>query len=398
MMPIRVMHVLYGLGRGGLQTGLENLLSRMDRGRFEHVICVLRPPLDHPMCQGLAEYARLMCLATTESGSRFQAAAIARAIREVQPDIVHSRNWGCIESVLAGRWVGSCAVVHGEHGIDADLVANEPRRRIWFRRLAFELADRVLAVSYQLRELHARRTGFPKKKITVIHNGVNERRFSPDPAARTRIRAELGIAENDFCIGSVGNLAPVKDHMTTLRAIAEFAKKVGNWRCLILGEGPERSKLEAFVNDHPEWKTRVSLPGLTRRVPEILNAMDVMVLSSITEGICNSLLEGMAAGLPVIVTETGGNPEIVVNGESGLLFPVGGVQQLVQKLFLLREKTDLRLQLGQQARRRTLAEFSLEAMAEGYDRVYTTLTQNTPRTASRLGVLEQQPHKDAMLR
>jgi len=367
------MHVVYGLGRGGIQTGLENLLGRLDRDCFEHIVCALRPPIDHPMCQGLAGLARVMCLRTTESSSRFQVAAIVRAIREVKPDIVHSRNWGCIETVPAARWAGSCAIVHGEHGFDSGQVGGEPRRRAWFRRAAFEMADRVLAVSYQTRALHAQQTGFPARRITVIHNGVNERLFFPDPASRARIRAELGIAEGEFCIGSVANLAPVKDLMTTLRAVAELAGTVKDWRCLILGEGPERSKLEAFIDEHPEWKCRVSLPGLTRRIPEMLNAMDAFVLSSVTEGICNSLLEAMATGLPVVVTNTGGNPEIVVDGQSGFLFPVGGVQQLVEKLIALRNRRDLRLELGQQAVRRMREEFSLESMAQNYDRVYNSL-------------------------
>jgi sugar transferase (PEP-CTERM/EpsH1 system associated) len=368
------MHVVFGLGRGGIQTGMENLFSGLDRDRFTHVICVLRPPLDHPMCQGLAEHARLMCLATTESGSRFQAAAIARAIREVKPDIVHSRNWGCIEAVVAARWVGSCAVVHGEHGIDICQVGSEPRRRALFRRMAFEMADRVYSVSEQLREAHATRTGFPASKITVIHNGVSERRFFPDPAVRARLRAELGVTENEFFIGSVGNLAPVKDHMTTLWALAEFAKKVKGWRCIIFGEGSERPKLEAFIQAHPEWNDRVALPGLTRRIPDVLNAMDVLVLSSVTEGICNSLLEAMATGLPVIATATGGNPEIVVDGQSGLLFRVGDVPELTKKLLMLATNKELRLQLGQQAVRRMREEFSVEAMARGYSQMYQSVT------------------------
>jgi sugar transferase (PEP-CTERM/EpsH1 system associated) len=372
-MSIRVMHVVYGLGRGGLQTGLENLLARTNSDTFEHVICILRPPIDHPMCQGLENHARLMCLATTESGSRFQAAAIAKAIKQVKPDIVHSRNWGCIEAVLAARWVGHCAVVHGEHGLDFDTINGEPRRRRCFRRLAFEMADRVLAVSYQLRELHAARTGYPAGKITVIHNGVNERRFFPDPETRARVRAELGIGENELCIGSVGNLAPVKDHMTTLRALAEFENKVKNWRCVIFGEGPERPRLEAFIREHAQWKERISLPGLTRRIPEMLNAMDVLVLPSLTEGICNSLLEAMAVGLPVIATKTGGNPEIVIDGDSGFLFPVGDVRQLTERLLLLEAARDLRLQLGQQAVRRMREDFSVDSMARGYAQVYESL-------------------------
>ena len=86
-------------------------------------------------------------------------------------------------------------------------------------RLAFELADRVLSVSHQLRDLHARRTGFPARKITVIHNGVDSRRFFPDRCRRAPVcGGNWGFGENEFCIGCVGNLIPVKDHLTLLEA------------------------------------------------------------------------------------------------------------------------------------------------------------------------------------
>jgi glycosyltransferase involved in cell wall biosynthesis len=162
--------------------------------------------------------------------------------------------------------------------------------------------------------------------------------------------------------------------MTELEAIARMARTVKNFRFLMVGEGPERAKLEAFINAYPEWKDRVSLPGLTRRVPELLQAMDVFILSSVTEGICNSLLEAMATGLPVIATDTGGNPEVVVSGESGLLFPVGGYQQLADKLLLLQQQTTLRVELGSNAVRRIRQEYSVDSMAKNYDQVYTSLT------------------------
>jgi hypothetical protein len=119
------MHVVYGLGRGGIQTGLENLLGRLDRNRFEHIVCALRPPIDHPMCQGLAHLAQVMCLRTTESSSRFQVSAIVRAIRDVESRRSFPQ-FGCIETVPAadGQFL---RVVHGEHGFDSNLVGGEPR-------------------------------------------------------------------------------------------------------------------------------------------------------------------------------------------------------------------------------------------------------------------------------
>jgi sugar transferase (PEP-CTERM/EpsH1 system associated) len=373
MRRVRIMHIVYGLGRGGLQTGLENLLGGLDRRRFEHIICALRPPIDHPMCQGLSEFAELMCIRTTESASRFQIGPLVRAIRQVKPDIVHSRNWACVEAVMAARWVGSCAVVHGEHGIDTDLVDGEPRRRVLFRRVAFEMADRVLSVSGQLRDLYSQRTGFPAGKITVVHNGVNPSRFFADASVRSRARRDLGLADDELCIGSVGHLSTVKDHMTELRALAEVANVLPDWRLVIFGEGAERPRLEGFVDAHPEWKHRVRFAGLTREMPDMLKAMDIFILASITEGMCNSLLEAMATGLPVIATRTGGNPEVVVDGDSGLLFPVGDHRELARKLLLLAGRPDLRRSLGQGASRRIRNEFSVESMVRGYEHVYGSL-------------------------
>jgi glycosyltransferase involved in cell wall biosynthesis len=237
----------------------------------------------------------------------------------------------------------------------------------------YELADQVFCVSEQLKQLYSGRLGFPARRIKVIHNGVDTSRFTPDPAARNRLRAELEISEAELCIGCVANLTPVKDHMTLLRAMAELARASRSWRLLLAGEGPERTALENFVAGHPEWSGRVRFLGLDTRVPELLNAFDVFVLTSVTEGISNSVLEAMASGLPVVVTETGGNPELVADGESGLLFPVADHRRLAAHLLALERDMDLRLQLARKALERVRKEFSLSAMIRNYDWLYTQL-------------------------
>lgn len=372
-MPIRIMHVVDTWAVGGLQNGLANLTERMDATHFEHVICAIRQTDERSARSVPAGRTRLMCLSKEESDSRFQIPALVRRIREIRPDIVHTRNWGTFEALLAARYVGGSASVHSEHGIDWDTTAKEPWRRLLCRRLAFQLADRVLSVSHQLRALHARRTGFPARKIEVIHNGVDSRRFSPDRAARARVRQELRIGDNEFCIGCVGNLIPVKDHLTLLRGIAGFAQSGRPWRLLVAGDGPELAKLTAFVDTHPDCKDRVIFVGRSNSVAELLSAMDVYVLSSLTEGISNSLLEAMATGLPVVVTATGGNPEVVVDGDSGLLFRVGDDAQLAGHLLALEARSEWRAQLAQRALRRVRGEFSIDSMVRKYEEIYQNL-------------------------
>jgi sugar transferase (PEP-CTERM/EpsH1 system associated) len=371
-MPIRILHVVDHLGKGGLENGLVNLIENLDSARFEHVVYAIRKL--GPNADRLAK-SRIEVLyqGKQDSDSRFQAGTLARAIGAVRPDIVHSRNWGTVESVLAGRWVRFCKVVHSEHGLEASASAHEPKRRIWFRRMAYHLADRVLSVSYQLRDLHAARTGFDPKRITVIHNGVDRNRFCPDAAGRVRMRQELGLAADEFCVGCVGNLFPVKGHMTALQAVESLAAQGRKWRLLLIGEGPERERLEAYLAQRPDWKERVQLMGTSHRVPEMLQAMDVYLLPSIAEGISNSLLEAMASGIPAVATATGGNPEVVVEGESGLLFPVGDVRRLSDRLLRLQADRKLRADLADRALRRVREEFSLDSMVGKYAQLYESL-------------------------
>jgi glycosyltransferase involved in cell wall biosynthesis len=274
--------------------------------------------------------------------------------------------------VAAARLLGKAAV-HSEHGIETSAKVKQPWRRTCFRRLAYGLANRVVSVSRQLRDMHARDTGYSRDRITVIHNGVDCERFRPDGEARARVRRELGLAEGELCLGCVGNLLPVKDHMTLLRVLSSLDAVTRRWRLLILGEGPQRPELEAFVNAHGEWKKQVCFLGLRSSVVELLNGMDVFVLPSLFEGVSNALLEAMATGLPVVVTATGGNPEVVVDGQSGLLFPARDLQRLSSHLALLAGNKDLRSKLGAEAMRRVREDFSLDSMVRKYGQLYESL-------------------------
>ena len=377
---IRILHVVDSLGKGGLENGLVNLVEYSAPDRFEHTVCAIRrlgPNAERLEAAG----ARVICL-NEDGRSRFQFRKLAQTIRAEKPDVVHSRNWAAIETVPAGRWVHAHGLVHSEHGLEADTSIREPRRRSWFRRLAFELADRVLSVSSQLRDLHAKRTGFAVERITVVHNGVDSRRFQPNPAIRARVREELGLSPAEFCIGCVGNLSPAKDYPTALRGVEAFNRFCDDWRLLVIGEGPERSHLQELIQANPRLRGRVRFLGMSQRVPEMLTAMDVYLLSSVIEGMSNSLLEAMACGLPVIATDVGGNPEVVVDGESGLLFPAGDFTRLAEHLQLLYTQVNFRTRMSQRARERVQEAFSIKSMVRHYEDVYENLAAVAPMRAA----------------
>jgi len=373
-MAIRILHVVEAIGiGGGIENGIAHLIERMDSTRFEHILCgVFR--LGPQVERYPADRVQIVCLEQKPRRLAIQTGPLAEMIRKLRPDVVHSRNWGALEAAVAARWVGETSVIHSEHGVEMDPAA-EPRRRSWFRRFVFSLTDRVFCVSYQLRDMLAARTGFPQRKIGVIHNGVKTSLFRPDASVRRRFRAELGIDDDEFCIGCVGRLNRIKDYPTMFRAAELFSKSCASWRLLIVGSGAELSALREFVNSSPVLRGRVHFIGASNRVPELLNALDVYVLPSLCEGISNSLLEAMATGLPVIASDTGGNPEVVVDGESGLLFPVGDFRRLADQLLLLYSAKERRVQFGQMALCRVKEQFSLDSMVEQYEEMYSSLVR-----------------------
>ncbi len=370
--PVRILHILDTLGKGGMENGLVNLIHKLDPNCFEHVVCTVRD-LGYNAARLPVDRVRLMCLEKAEGTSVIQIPAFARLLRQVHPDIVHSRNWGGIEAVVAARIVRFCGTVHSEHGLDSITAGAEAWRRICFRRIAYRLADRVITVSHALKDVHTRRTGVACNKISVIHNGVDHRRFAPDLETRARVRQEFAIPDDVFCVGAVGNLFPVKDHLTLLKATRRLTGFQKPWRLFIIGDGPERTKLEAFAAADPDCRFRILFLGSSNRVPELMQAMDAYVLSSVTEGISNSLLEAMSTGLAVVATASGGTPEVIKDRESGLLFAVSDDQMLASHLHLLLTEKERRLRLGREAVRRVREHFSLDLMANQYSQLYQNL-------------------------
>ena len=369
-MAIRVMHVVDSLETGGLERGVVNIIQRLDPTRFQHTVCAIRNL--GPLADQLPR-TQVTCLNRNPKGFSIMIGELARQIKRARPHVVHSRNWGTIEAVWAGRLARQCRVVHSEHGSEAAEGPPEPRLKWIVRRAAYEFADQVMSVSHQLKEMWAARTGFAASRIQVIHNGVDTSRFRPRAAAREAMRREFSLGENEVCIGVIGRLEPVKDYATLLRAAATL-KIRPEWKLLVVGLGQMEAALKKFAAENPNLHDRVRFLGERTEIPDILNALDIYVLPSLSEGISNSLLEAMATGLPVVVSDTGGNPEVVAAGQSGMLFKVGHHEELASHLTRLIEEPEERARFGRQARERIEREdFSLDAMAERYARMYSRL-------------------------
>ena len=369
---LRILHVIPQLMAGGTEYTLLRLIRGLGEDDFEHRICATRA-IDTQFAaqQGMAE--KVFVAASGNGGAQFPFFRLARVMRTFQPQIVHSRNWGGIEAVLAARAARVPVAIHSEHGYEVDSLAGLPFRRRAFRRIAYALADAVFTNSEELREYHARQARISAERLRVIYNGVDTIRFAPRLAVRLRVRQELGLPADCLVLGTVGRLVPIKDHGTLLKAAALLASQGANVRVVLVGAGSQRDALQKQAAEDVHLSGRVIFTGASDNIPDLLNAMDVFVLPSLGEGMSNTVLEAMASALPVLATRVGGNPELIEDGRSGFLFAPGDVAGLAGQLQRLLQQPTLRQEIGAAARERVVSLFSLEHMIAEYRNLYREL-------------------------
>ncbi len=376
---LRVLHVISYMGRGGAEMGILKLIAGLGE-EFEHRICTTRG-FDTDFVRSHFSEEKMYVAGSSDLELQFPLFRLSRIMCQYRPHIVHTRNWGAIEGVLAAKLAGVPVVVHSEHGYEVDMFSGLPIRRRIFRRTAYAMTDSVFAVTRELRDFHARQAWIRPERMSVMYNGVDTQRFTPCWKARITMRRELSLPEKSFVIGSVGRLVPIKDHQTLLRAAALLSKSGIDVRVLLVGSGPERERLGALASNVLEG--RVSFAGDSGRVPEMLNAMDVFVLPSLGEGMSNTLLEAMASGLPVLATSVGGNPEIIEDTVNGSLFTPGDTQWLADRLNVLARDPALVHQLGTAARNHAIESFSLSRMLDMYRSFYLGLASRRQVAAAR---------------
>lgn len=292
---------------------------------------------------------------------------LRRLILHTAVDVVHSHNFSTwLYTALALRGLTrSVRHVHTEHS-NVEFRA----RRYWLERLLGRMTTYTVAVSAAVRDTMIGDIGIPPDRVRLIYNGIDTKRFAPDAARRQSMRQALGVGADAVVIGIVARLAAVKDHATLVRAFARLRCSCARPVQLVLvGEGPERIALEREVAAHG-LGADVHLAGEQHNTDDWLRAFDIYALSSISEGMNLTLLEAMSTGLPVVATDVGGNPEIVRDGETGLLAPARDADAMAAALARLVESDTLRARMGAAGRGRVEECFSQESMLQAYSELY----------------------------
>ena len=362
----RVVQVIPTLRTGGLENVVLRLVTHFESSLRQGVVT---PSKTGPLAGRFPDGVTVVAMGEQHRPDRFNAFRMARVFRRLRPEIVHTRNWTCIDAILGARLAGVPHVIHGEHGREAadPTGANRLRRRV--RRGLAPLVSRFVTVSRDLNRWLVDEVRIPERKVRTIYNGVDTTRFTPGD--RVAARRTLDIPPDWSVVGTVGRLDPVKDQAGLIRAFAATTASRPSV-LLIVGDGPLRPELDALRRELGLGE-RVRLLGERQDIPHVLQALDCFVLPSVGEGISNAILEAMATALPVVATRVGGNVELVEDGETGLLVQVRQPEALVRALDCYLGDPAIARKHGAAARARAEREFGLERMLTGYGDLYHSL-------------------------
>lgn len=376
-----IAHIVFRFDFGGLENGVVNLINFLPPERFRHAVIALtqasgfqarlaRPDiqvhaLDKRPGKDPRAYLRLF-----------------RLLRALRPAIVHTRNFATLDCMPVARLAGVPRGIHGEHGWDVFDPDGTRRRYRVVRRLLNPMIDRFVAVSREIEQWLTGSVGIRPAKVVRICNGVDTRRFAPAGSA-TRVLVPPPWREpGTVVIGTVARMAAIKDPLNLVRAFIALRSAPGGRaaRLLFVGDGDLKSAAEQLLREAGALEA-AWLPGSRDDVPQLLREMDVFALGSRREGISNTVLEAMASGLPVVATATGGNLELVRDGEAGRLVPPGDAAALAAALLAYVTDPQLRGAHGRRARQLAEHEYSLRTMVDAYAALYSQYTAPLQETA-----------------
>jgi glycosyltransferase involved in cell wall biosynthesis len=290
---------------------------------------------------------------------------LARILKERHIDIVHCHHYspyvyGLLASVLNPR----VQLVFTEHGRLSDAAPSRKRRLV--NPILSRWPGKLCAVSADLKN-HLVAEGFPARRVGVTYNGIDPG-HRPSSFQRAAARAALGLPETAFVIGTVGRLDRVKNLHLLLQAHALLVKTHPSVRTVIVGDGDQRAALEAHAQTLAV-KDSITFAGYRSDVRLLMSAFDVYVNTSTYEGVSLTILEAMATALPVVATRVGGNPEVVIDQETGFLVPAVAAS-IAEAIGLLIHDERRRRVMGDAGRFRVKRHFSIARMVEEYAAVY----------------------------
>ena len=364
---IRILNIISDTNIGGAGRVILNYLRYSDKTQFETMVAIPRNSLLKPALEKAGVTVYEVDGMADRSYAREDVAALTQLIRQVKPDLIHTH--GSLSGRIAARKC-KVPVIYSRHSafpVPAKLKYPPGR---WVNKFLNEaLADHIIAVSPATRD-NLTEGGISPKKITVVMNGV-----APIPQTTSEeqdaLRRELGIPSDTTVLGILARIEDYKGHLYLIHA-ARLLKQQGhtNFRILIAGTGTFEEEVRRAVIENGVEDV-VQMLGFRSDVTELLNILDVQLNASYgTEATSMALLEGMSLGLPSIVSDYGGNPWVISEGENGLVFPSRNSEALAQAMARLIDNPDQRKAMGENAKERYESQFTGPIFAKNTEQIY----------------------------
>lgn len=372
---IRVLFVVPNLQVGGAERHLTHLLPLMDRERFEPMVCCIK---DRGALYDRIEAAGVPAVAFghgTRDAPR-SLAELLRLIRRLRPHVVVARGFNAETLGLAAATLARVPVrVVWKHNC-GDL--HRPLRQRLGERVIDRMTDSYFGVAWGQIPYLVNELGIAGHKIRIIQNGVEPDAY--DLPRDEAVARELGIAPGEPVVSILAVMRPEKDHANFLRAGRRIVDAMPSARLLLVGDGPERPRLEALAAQLG-LGDRAIFTGMRSDVGKLLNLSDVVVLSSFTiECFPFSVLEAMSARVPAVCTAIGGLPEMIEDGVTGHLAPPRDPDGLAEGVLRVLATEGRAAEMGRAARRRLEAMFTLDRSVRETERVFETLVARAARS------------------
>ncbi len=370
---MKICHITKATSVAGSEKHLLTLLTSLDKAKYQTTFVLLverDKPLDDFVHRFEEEGVQVKRVLIRGDVDPLLVRRLYQLLREGNYDLVHTHLIHAdLYGTLAAKLAGVPIIVSTKHN------ENVFRRYPFYAfldRTAARFADRIITISDSLKRFAVEVEGLDAEKIVRIHYGLGPTPASTDDTDRLSLRAELGISRETPLAATVARLIPQKGHVYLLHAFRRVLETSPEAKLLVVGDGYLREELESLAQEL-DMASNVIFTGFRKDVPRILNGIDLFVLSSLWEGFGLVLLEAMAASKPIVATRVSAIPEIVLDGETGILVPSNDPELMAEAITRLLTQPTLAKQMGCKGKQRLEQEFSEQKMIAATELVYDNL-------------------------
>jgi len=380
-----VVHIITQLELGGAQQNTLFTVSHLNRDLFEPILISGKPGILDDEARSLGIEFHQVPKMVREIRPHYDlaaAAALIKLLRKIKrrnknlPVIIHTHS---SKAGILGRWAAFLArcdiIVHTYHGFGFTDWQPFVVRNVfkWAERITRPITDAFICVSRTNIERGARERVLREKDTALIRSGIDINGFSSEGRDRVSIRSSIGVPVESPLVGMVACFKPQKAPVDFVEAAKLVLEKVNNVHFFIAGDGVLRREIEQKAKEL-DIMQHVHLLGWRRDVPDLIAALDVLVLTSLWEGLPRVIPQAMAAARPVVATAVDGSPEAVSDGKTGFLVKPRDIEDMASRIVEILNDPELGIRMGEEGRR-LVAEFDIHKMVRDQEKLYHKLIE-----------------------